>query len=349
MTFSCIPKLADGCMCAHADEVVEDSDLVAALADDLLRRGHISEREHTELVKSDRVYREEHQSRVLRPPRSSRRRCGRASPLTPRSSGSLPLSPMPPPPPPLPPASLRCPDSQFVGSVSTPKVPAPGTANVQVDGPKPKAPAPGPPATGASKKKEKEGQLGERDPITLEPLVLPWFTFQPSEQAASTTRYNIASLVQYMVSSGDFREPITRLAFTDDQLKELDTLAKQVDPSLPSVVQTRGQKSKFQEQRLHRDLVEGIERCLSEVLVGIIEVIDTARGEEDGHLALCTKFHEFDFYLDQLSEVDSCAPTRCLQQFQDLVLGPPNKRRRDKHGLGKVVLSFLRDKARHST
>ena len=40
--------------------------------------------------------------------------------------------------------------------------------------------------------------------------------------------YNVETLVEYMLATGDFVEPTTRLPFSDEQLEEIDTLFQKV-------------------------------------------------------------------------------------------------------------------------
>jgi hypothetical protein len=79
-----------------------------------------------------------------------------------------------------------------------------------------------------------------------------------------TVRYNVDSLVLYLVSSGDFSEPTTRRPFTDDELRKLDEAAAGL--GLPSAREAKETKSEqYAQARIQRDMLEGLERCLGEV------------------------------------------------------------------------------------
>jgi len=60
------------------------------------------------------------------------------------------------------------------------------------------------------------------DPIMLGPLEKNIFKFiRPN---GTTVLFNIESLIDYLISSGDFTDPETRIPFTDEHLKEIDQM-----------------------------------------------------------------------------------------------------------------------------
>lgn len=60
------------------------------------------------------------------------------------------------------------------------------------------------------------------DPIMLTPLGKYVFTFERPN--GSVCRFNIDSLVDYLLATGDFHDPETRIPFTEDDLKSIDDL-----------------------------------------------------------------------------------------------------------------------------
>lgn len=60
------------------------------------------------------------------------------------------------------------------------------------------------------------------DPIMRIPLGKHIFTFiRPN---GSSTRFNVESLIDYMLETGDFTDPSSRLSFSDDDLKMIDKI-----------------------------------------------------------------------------------------------------------------------------
>ena len=65
------------------------------------------------------------------------------------------------------------------------------------------------------------------DPLSLEPLGSTTFLFRHHQA------YNVDTLFQYIVASGSFLDPITRLEYTDSELGEIDALYKNAGGKFP--------------------------------------------------------------------------------------------------------------------
>jgi hypothetical protein len=67
-----------------------------------------------------------------------------------------------------------------------------------------------------------KSKCDDLDPIMRTPLGKNVFTFiRPN---GSFTRFNVDTLVDYMLETGDFTDPSSRLSFSDDDLKTIDGL-----------------------------------------------------------------------------------------------------------------------------
>lgn len=84
------------------------------------------------------------------------------------------------------------------------------------------------PVKQAPKKKLK---LNTIDPIMFTPIKKK-NVFNYIRPNGTTVRFNVESLVDYLLTSGDFTDPETRIPFTDDNLREIDDI---VSYSLVSV------------------------------------------------------------------------------------------------------------------
>jgi hypothetical protein len=85
--------------------------------------------------------------------------------------------------------------------------------------------------------------------------------------------------------------------------------------------------------------VEGIERCLGEVVTSMIEIVSSSRSGDP--IPLVSQYHDFDHYLTQLISIDPDMALSCLKQYKELSLGPKNKRRPDNNGLVSPSLSLF--------
>lgn len=199
-------------------------------------------------------------------------------------------------------------------------------------------------------------QQNERDPISLAPLREAPAVFEcrvgggvEGAGSGSVVRYDAPGLAAYLVASGDFIEPTTRQALSDEQLLTLDALA--VPFGAPSAFAAkRDRQAHYAAAKEQRDLVEGLERCLGEVVVEMVDQVDQTVGspaDEADPLPLVERFHDFDHYLGQLASADPVLCRTCLQQYYELARGPKNKRRPssdDASGLLPVLLNFLNEK-----
>ena len=69
--------------------------------------------------------------------------------------------------------------------------------------------------------------------------------------------YNADTLVNYMLVTGDFAEPETRLAFGDNELQRLDQICKHAGLQLASVYEAKQNYQQYAEAKVERDGVFG--------------------------------------------------------------------------------------------
>lgn len=69
----------------------------------------------------------------------------------------------------------------------------------------------------------KKLKLNTLDPIMFTPIEKK-NVFHYTRPNGTVVRFNIASLVDYLLTSGDFSDPETRIPFSDENLKEMDDL-----------------------------------------------------------------------------------------------------------------------------
>eukprot|EP00612_Vaucheria_litorea_P000211 CAMPEP_0171452770 /NCGR_PEP_ID=MMETSP0945-20130129/744_1 /TAXON_ID=109269 /ORGANISM="Vaucheria litorea, Strain CCMP2940" /LENGTH=292 /DNA_ID=CAMNT_0011977501 /DNA_START=610 /DNA_END=1488 /DNA_ORIENTATION=- len=202
-------------------------------------------------------------------------------------------------------------------------------------------------------------EFKNRDPITLEDLgswtwefvysshVDPSSPEKPKTQHIST-KYNVESLVQYLVHSGDFYEPITRIPFTWNQVEELDNLASLAGVKTKMSLVDAWNASRnlegscYQLEKDRREMLLGCDRCLGEI---ISEMLNAIEGEnaELGQMQLVTLFPQFSHIFNELSSADKSFSLQCLSDYFQTLKGPPNNPTTDPMGLLPAALSFLKD------
>jgi hypothetical protein len=67
-------------------------------------------------------------------------------------------------------------------------------------------------------------QKGERCPISLESITYPCYAFKI--KTSIFTYYNIDVLKKYLIESGNFIDPISRIPYTERNLNDIDTIDK---------------------------------------------------------------------------------------------------------------------------
>ena len=93
--------------------------------------------------------------------------------------------------------------------------------------------------------------------------------------------FNVDSLADFMLATGEFFDPITRLPFSDDNLREIDLCVTRAGLQKGSVLAAKNNPQNYAESRFRRDALEGLERCAGEVVAEMLTLVET----NDPHLA----------------------------------------------------------------
>ena len=127
--------------------------------------------------------------------------------------------------------------------------------------------------------------FGETDCLGTDPIML--VDLEPEDviyvftrQNGTQIKYNVATLIDYMLATGSFYEPGTRILFSEEELKSIDECAARGGLKKASVLKAHlDGAGKYAEDRFIRDAIEGLERCGGEVVCELLEII------EGSHLA----------------------------------------------------------------
>ena len=76
-----------------------------------------------------------------------------------------------------------------------------------------------------NRRSKKRITLNKYDPIMFSPIDKK-HVFKFSRPNGTVIRFNIESLVDYLLVSGDFSDPETRIPFSDEDLKEMDKIVR---------------------------------------------------------------------------------------------------------------------------
>ncbi|TYZ58468.1 hypothetical protein PybrP1_007986 [[Pythium] brassicae (nom. inval.)] len=160
---------------------------------------------------------------------------------------------------------------------------------------------------------------------TLDPIMmceLGPHTFEFVRSNGSVVVYNVDTLVQYILATGDFSEPETRIP----------------------VWEAKKNKHEFDEQKVKRDGILGLERCAGEFVTRMLEVAETDDAEEGEMMLIMSLFPSFSHIFEQIRKSDKEYAKQCMNHFKAYLRGPKNRPTEDASGLLPVIVGFLDEK-----
>ena len=165
------------------------------------------------------------------------------------------------------------------------------------------------------------------------------------QSSGSTVAFNVDTLVDYLISTGDFLDPETRIPFTDDELKSIDSVARDAKLGKPSVFDASNdpaQRQRYVDAKFRRDALEGLERCAGEVVTDILNLIERPADPDAAQMhLLMVELPAFADYFRQLKDADSVYSQQCMAHWKAFIAGPPNKPVSDPFGLVACCIHFF--------
>jgi hypothetical protein len=194
---------------------------------------------------------------------------------------------------------------------------------------------------------ESNHEIAQRDPITFEPLGRHQFHWKRPN--GPIVRFNIESLVNYMLKTGDFRCPESRIEFRDGDLFRLDIAAKEAGFDFDSLVGAKNNKEQFADKKFRQDALTGLERIAGEMVVEMFDLVESDKSHADrAQMRLLTVvFPQFKDLCDQLKAADAEYAKHSISQFRDFLAGPPNRRTQD-NGTGLLSLCLTHIEKQHA-
>mmetsp|Transcript_16014 Transcript_16014/g.21168 ORF Transcript_16014/g.21168 Transcript_16014/m.21168 type:complete len:296 (+) Transcript_16014:147-1034(+) len=190
--------------------------------------------------------------------------------------------------------------------------------------------------------KKRKGGLNKLDPIMFTKIGKYKYKFvRPN---GKVIQYNVESLVEYLLSTGDFHEPETRIRFSENDLRQIDEAVRSYGLNKPSVFEAKQNNFAYAEKRQQRDALLGLERCASEVvaeMMQIIELDDPDLAEEGEMKLVMSTFPIFSDLFGQIMSVDQEYAGHCMAHFISFLRGPPNRPTVDRLGFLQIILDFL--------
>lgn len=198
-----------------------------------------------------------------------------------------------------------------------------------------------PPTKAVSSPPVKKVKLNTIDPIMMVPIGKK-NCFKFVRPNGTVVRFNIESLVDYLLSSGDFNDPETRIPFSDADLTEIDAIAKKSGLNKASVLAAKNDVNAYSEAKFRRDALLALERCAGEVVADILQIVENYDPDDAQVQLVMREFPAFLDYFRQIKEADPAYASKCNAHWRLFMKGPPNRPNRDECGLINVVCHFLK-------
>jgi hypothetical protein len=185
------------------------------------------------------------------------------------------------------------------------------------------------------------------DPITLELLGDSTFTFVTPY--GNSIQYNIVSLVEYIASSGDFRDPVTRFPLSAEDVLEIDqqTAADEATKHLSSLQSIKENAHFYCIEKQKKEECQNLETCLGEMIVEMLEIIESPtvgpKTSEVAEMRMFMLFSEFDSPFQLLKSLDVEQARHSLLRWQVFLRGPDKRptKPRGPRGIMTTAVDFL--------
>jgi hypothetical protein len=110
-------------------------------------------------------------------------------------------------------------------------------------------------------------------PIESTSIQFPCYGYKPKGQTIFIY-YNLGSLINYLLTSGNFRDPITRQEYSETELYKLDTLKKDNKIQGRSIVVSYRNKSFYKMKKEREDDILITERCLDDIFSSMRKIVE---------------------------------------------------------------------------
>lgn len=188
---------------------------------------------------------------------------------------------------------------------------------------------------------------GVTDPITLEELGDNTFTFITPH--GNEIKYNVESLVEYIASSGDFRDPVTRVPLSPDDLIAIDEqiAADEGCQHLSSLKSIRENAHFYCIEKQKQEECQNLETCLGEMVVDMLDIIQSPtmgpKTSEAAEMRMFMLFSEFESPFQVLKSLNIEQARHSLLRWQVFLRGPAKKptKPRGPPGILNTALTFF--------
>lgn len=180
-------------------------------------------------------------------------------------------------------------------------------------------------------------------PITMEKIVYPCWGFRPKGISVNSRTpfiyYNLEPLVEYLFSSGNFRDPKTREPYQEKTLKMLDSLKNQFKiKHTKSLYKCSINRSYYRKKKEREEDLMVLEFCIDEVVSSMRLLVEN-RTSGDFRLALDT-FH-FPTYHRYFRNLYYKSRERAKQVLDTTIISICGHQEFEENDIRDFILQFL--------
>jgi hypothetical protein len=166
-----------------------------------------------------------------------------------------------------------------------------------------------------------EGDL--MDPILLTKIRPDSITYEFIRENGTKQIFRASSLIDYLLATGHFHDPETRIPFTTEQLIELDLLGEKLGKD--SVVIARDWVT-HEEENEDADAFSGVERLAGEHVYEMLQVIEATKRSHAQEAEMDLVFRVFPFfryYVSLMYRLSHVETKLTIDQYKRFLNGPP--------------------------
>ncbi len=156
-------------------------------------------------------------------------------------------------------------------------------------------------------------------PISMSSIRYPYYPFRPKGQTIFVY-YNLTDIIDYLISTGEFRDPKTRQEYSNDDLKLIETLRLDHKISDKSILVAKKKVKFYKQKKELEDDVLVIERCLDDIISSMRTILENSdRRKHAVHTLNNLLFMSFRVYFRRLVTIDRDSARAVLMRSMDSI------------------------------
>lgn len=186
-------------------------------------------------------------------------------------------------------------------------------------------------------------------PISMEIVKYPCYAFRPkgfmidkskSRSGTSFIYYNLEPLINYLLSSGDFRDPKTREPYNANILKSIDKCKNSVKIK-KSVYRASVNKTIYRRKNEKNEDLVVLERCIDEVVSSIRITLENEQYSDSRITLNSFHFPTFHRYFRNILYKSKEYAKQVLQHTIHIITGPDEHPTLDPNNMKDFILQFM--------